>query len=1285
MATYTLKDLITEYGLPLDVKKPRWYGDYFFRAETMNRTTVSGTIFLKGEEHETKSFSLTEVMQLCYSPEEPEDEPEDSLESLPNPNGLDTDMTHYIKGVTKLFVNKNGVAKPAVFDHFSESDGQIRIYVIKDGETKPGFFLFPQTKYVFPSKDDAQAHSDKEARQFGLSPSRTIVSAFSKKPKARVPSKKKADEEKHESGYHAQVDGQIQTELEVPQKKKAEAQHDLAYADEELREEIVAARENGYRVDDHTYISYQLKKGTADDRIAAAQKEIGRLEGIRRKPYFARIDCGASMSDLHTVYLGDDDIEGLVVSWRHPEYGNAYYQSGILQGRDDLVLALKRIVSISYGKYEGFEDEICLYGTGKATTAGTEVSYEGKSDELLTRLLIESRADKKAHDIIKTIQGEQYEIITSDFRKNAVINGCAGSGKTMIMYHRLSYMAYNYQSYLGKQFNPNYVYIISPSSFFDSSNDELLTKLSIDSVHQSPFYDQVDDLINQYCVKKEIIPFYGLAQYIESRGNSPEDFFSETEYTKYSLNLKTVGEQTRSFRQWVVSIANSFLKLYGFRELPLECNPQSISEVHSLFTTSEYYYNECFAKKSGSSSNLESRRLYSPQAITSVSLANVIKSLHTKHDKTSALFKQRLKKINKSIDMLRCCLSLKDKTDVNSNISTDIGDFWTLLGNSTVFEKMIAVILAEKLLECIVPSKKDETSFMLRCLWVYRDMYSLQQADYIKLYILHALSEKYGPVVSEDALIFIDEFQNYSSFEIRCLQAAYQSPIFNLFGDYDQRIEEKGLDLRENLTAILTPNAYNININYRNAKQITDYINKIVHKNMQSIGVQGTVVETSLDKCQFAISDRTAIICKDPKLAMVFLKRYIDAGLINNSTVTKELINDKYTLMTVLDCKGLEFDTVYVLDYGMTDNEKYVAYTRALDTLVVISDDLEAIKKAEEEAERKRKEEERLRIKREQEMKKKQKYYSELISLFTQIIELRQKAEEEAEVQKAAIQRKKNEYRQKAGSELVSVLGRIIERSEKDSTPPADETETSRHPVGSETPTTPSSKKELTEQELRLEEELRKLAEYRAELERRDQESRQAEQARKEKIYLLASNKLDSDDVAQLNEAVILLETIFDYKDAIELVAKTRVKIMQLKQNAEARLSAEAIAAEERRKAEAARDAEKQWTAEEDRIAEKRRKAEEAKRANIYNTAFATYTKSDDILLLTKAISDLEALTDSENARQLTQLIQQKIATITAEKQRATYRSQKVCQHCGGKFKGLFSKKCSVCGKIKDY
>jgi hypothetical protein len=34
---------------------------------------------------------------------------------------------------------------------------------------------------------------------------------------------------------------------------------------------------------------------------------------------------------------------------------------------------------------------------------------------------------------------------------------------------------------------------------------------------------------------------------------------------------------------------------------------------------------------------------------------------------------------------------------------------------------------------------------------------------------------------------------------------------------------------------------------------------------------------------------------------------------------------------------------------------------------------------------------------------------------------------------------------------------------------------------------------------------------------------------------------------------------------------------------------------------------------------------------------------------------------------------------------KAQYRSQGLCQHCGGQLKGLFSKKCANCGKPKDY
>lgn len=38
-----------------------------------------------------------------------------------------------------------------------------------------------------------------------------------------------------------------------------------------------------------------------------------------------------------------------------------------------------------------------------------------------------------------------------------------------------------------------------------------------------------------------------------------------------------------------------------------------------------------------------------------------------------------------------------------------------------------------------------------------------------------------------------------------------------------------------------------------------------------------------------------------------------------------------YTVYTVKSVKGLEFKEIFVFDRGMCDNEKYIAYSRALD------------------------------------------------------------------------------------------------------------------------------------------------------------------------------------------------------------------------------------------------------------------------------------------------------------------------------------------------------------------
>ena len=47
----------------------------------------------------------------------------------------------------------------------------------------------------------------------------------------------------------------------------------------------------------------------------------------------------------------------------------------------------------------------------------------------------------------------------------------------------------------------------------------------------------------------------------------------------------------------------------------------------------------------------------------------------------------------------------------------------------------------------------------------------------------------------------------------------------------------------------------------------------------------------------------------------------------------------KVNVMSVFESKGLEFSAVAVYDKGMTENEKYIAYTRALRELAVISEE----------------------------------------------------------------------------------------------------------------------------------------------------------------------------------------------------------------------------------------------------------------------------------------------------------------------------------------------------------
>lgn len=104
---------------------------------------------------------------------------------------------------------------------------------------------------------------------------------------------------------------------------------------------------------------------------------------------------------------------------------------------------------------------------------------DGLTDLFLKKLLRERRKRGQLTDIIATIQRDQFEIIRTDIKKNMIVQGCAGSGKTQILLHRLYYLRD-----LLKERDWQNVKIITPNKLFGAYSYDELHMLRLSEVEQ---------------------------------------------------------------------------------------------------------------------------------------------------------------------------------------------------------------------------------------------------------------------------------------------------------------------------------------------------------------------------------------------------------------------------------------------------------------------------------------------------------------------------------------------------------------------------------------------------------------------------------------------------------------------------------------------------------------------------------------------------------------------------------------------------------------------------------
>lgn len=180
--------------------------------------------------------------------------------------------------------------------------------------------------------------------------------------------------------------------------------------------------------------------------MTAASLEVQAEQALRKnnaaaiKPYFGRIDyVDLEEERKEQVYIGKNGVfqnktDVLIADWRAPISG-VYYENELGRGEYGLPdeksipidLLLKRTYDISEGQLQGFYD-----------------SDITSNDELLIKYLSRNK-DVVLGEIIATIQREQNAIIRETPFANLIVQGVAGSGKTTVAMHRISYLLYNYK------------------------------------------------------------------------------------------------------------------------------------------------------------------------------------------------------------------------------------------------------------------------------------------------------------------------------------------------------------------------------------------------------------------------------------------------------------------------------------------------------------------------------------------------------------------------------------------------------------------------------------------------------------------------------------------------------------------------------------------------------------------------------------------------------------------------------------------------------------------------
>lgn len=688
----------------------------------------------------------------------------------------------------------------------------------------------------------------------------------------------------------------------------------------------------------------KLTSTTSRDGTLNLQRENGdnrqQVELAIEEPYFGRIDIEENRS-RDTMYIGkrgikDKEENVIVVDWRRP-IASVFYNFTPDQPRQTYKITdangeytktvdvlKKRQFTIEKQKIKSIQQEGPSTKSELNKIITAEGSQKSNRETVLHSELEKSSTNGYLKEIIATIQTEQNKAIRKPLDRNVIIQGVAGSGKSSIALHRMSYLLYNHS------IKPENMLIVAPSELFLSSIQNLLPNLELNGINQSTFESlAIDSLktINIHLKHKSLTHFFESMIYA---GMSDDEFLfaklrsSEQmilwidEFVDTIKDRAIAGIKPFKWNHFIVSAEEMKTTFKGYAYLPLDRQLKSFRDT-MLKQFKELYQKEKKDIESfdtGIRSNyFRNHNLSHDETETLVTLLNKLRD--SKYQVLNESFELAVETWRKSIEQV--------------NLLDLYHDMW----------KQIQLVYSS-----------DEE--VMRLLLVNHD-----ELDYFDTAPLFYLALKLGHQFKNYTHIVVDEAQDLSYVQIRCLKA--MTKTMTIIGDTNQSLlmDCGQINWKNVITSIYRPSTIDfleLSKSYRSTAEIIEVAKgvlatefpkesqKLYSVNRSGAPVIWAKVDSGVGMLEHMIAiltnwkslhKRICIIAKDSnrasRLVPLLKQSFPDVKLI---THTDEVVGEGIFVMAAHEVKGMEFDAIYLMNVDDTNYPQTKFYAKLLYTLL---------------------------------------------------------------------------------------------------------------------------------------------------------------------------------------------------------------------------------------------------------------------------------------------------------------------------------------------------------------